>query len=387
VLNDRPYLPASHVDVGCNDSVKRVASQIMLHPVNHRTGLLLFDVPNEDEWWRQLSVTRVSGGTTNTLFRVSGWAAALGAVSKNDDDGDITSWTLSVVVRVFGAEGMIDRDIENATYAALAESKIAPPYFGRFANGRIEGWMDGFRHLEVNEMSIPSIAVGTAAALAKMHAQFHVPDNLQDYYPLDKPSLWTQLEDWINKAISSTFKTDHDTKRAEALHLAAIGEEINWLMTAIPSDAIVVFCHNDLLSANILCDLSGTIQLIDFEYGGANYRSFDIANHFCEYAGGPPVDPNPKYECLPDETAQRIFMQSYLGTACGKLPDDEAVDKMLLEVKGFMLASHLYWGVWAANQAATEGCENFDYMLYSLNRFKQYWSAKGEWCSKSAKAT
>jgi len=28
-----------------------------------------------------------------------------------------------------------------------------------------------------------------------------------------------------------------------------------------------------------------TIGFIDFEYVGYNYQAFDIANHFCEYAG------------------------------------------------------------------------------------------------------
>ncbi len=44
---------------------------------------------------------------------------------------------------------------------------------------------------------------------------------------------------------------------------------------------------------------SGELKLIDFEYGGPNYRAFDIANHFNEWAGGtgrvvsPPSSPPP----------------------------------------------------------------------------------------------
>ena len=44
----------------------------------------------------------VKGGVTNTLYRVG--------------DG-----RTSVLVRVFGAEGLIDRDLETETFAALAE--------------------------------------------------------------------------------------------------------------------------------------------------------------------------------------------------------------------------------------------------------------------------
>ena len=28
------------------------------------------------------------------------------------------------------------------------------------------------------------------------------------------------------------------------------------------------------------------VGMIDFEYGGPNYLAYDIANHFCEFAGG-----------------------------------------------------------------------------------------------------
>ena len=48
----------------------------------------------------------------------------------------------------------------------------------------------------------------------------------------------------------------------------------------------IVFCHNDLLLANILYDAQGcAVSFIDFEYAGPNYMAFDIANHFNEFAG------------------------------------------------------------------------------------------------------
>jgi ethanolamine kinase len=48
----------------------------------------------------------------------------------------------------------------------------------------------------------------------------------------------------------------------------------------------LVFCHNDLLLANILHDKGkDAIAFIDFEYAGPNYQAYDIANHFCEFSG------------------------------------------------------------------------------------------------------
>jgi thiamine kinase-like enzyme len=38
----------------------------------------------------------------------------------------------------------------------------------------------------------------------------------------------------------------------------------------------LVLSHNDLLNGNIMRLADGTIQFIDFEYGGTNYRGFDL---------------------------------------------------------------------------------------------------------------
>ena len=58
--------------------------------------------------------------------------------------------------------GMIDRDLETATYCALAESGIAPPYYGRFANGRIEGWIDNVLPLTLEQLSDPDVSTAIA---------------------------------------------------------------------------------------------------------------------------------------------------------------------------------------------------------------------------------
>ena len=48
----------------------------------------------------------------------------------------------------------------------------------------------------------------------------------------------------------------------------------------------VVLCHNDALAGNVLFnDGWDQVRLIDYEYGGYNYRAFDLANHFCEHCG------------------------------------------------------------------------------------------------------
>ena len=131
---------------------------------------------------------------------------------------------------------------------------------------------------------------------------------------------------------------------------------------------------------------TGVIQLIDFEYGGANYIAFDIANHFNCYAGGQSTGV-PDYTLLPSPERQMAFFTAYVGASrlakgeddvTVKSSEEEEITNLLKEVQGFVLVNHLYWGLWAVNQASAEGTKEFDYITYATNRFKQYFEVKKE---------
>eukprot|EP00051_Salpingoeca_urceolata_P002791 m.52792 g.52792 ORF g.52792 m.52792 type:complete len:127 (-) comp12329_c0_seq2:75-455(-) len=101
-------------------------------------------------------------------------------------------------------------------------------------------------------------------------------------------------------------------------------------------------------------------------------RSFDIANHFCEWAGGT-VDGVPRYEHFPSAEQQRHFCKSYLAAAnCGTAPTDAEVQALVSEVGLFVLIDHWYWALWAINQAAAEGTLEFPYLLYAKNRVAEF---------------
>ena len=97
--------------------------------------------PTEED----IALTVVTGGITNQLFRADFVAAS--------------QPPSSLLVRVFGGEGMIDRDIENAAFVGLSQAGVGVPYYGRFENGRIEGWLDGADPLELDEMALPDVSV------------------------------------------------------------------------------------------------------------------------------------------------------------------------------------------------------------------------------------
>ena len=334
-VDDLPYLPFLLVDPLNEDTIRLAAS------------LIVEDSPD----CSHLTVTKISGGITNQLYRVSGLT------------------TQNVLVRIFGAEGMIDRDVENATYAALARDKLAPKYFGRFANGRIEEWLEA-RPLHVREL--PLYIHPIARQLGHFHSTFKVPPHLVQYHNPSQPGLWTQIHGWMKQALESEFSNPRDEERAAALGLPQVAQELEWLEKhVVPSNAQVAFCHNDVLAANILKLQNDDIQLIDFEYGGVNYVAFDIANHFNEYAGGTDTGV-PNYDWFPTDHEQEQFVKEYLNAAATNM----TVAEMLEQVRAFVLVNHLYWGLWAVNQAATEGCDDFDYLLYASHRIGQYYKQK-----------
>jgi ethanolamine kinase len=277
----------------------------------------------------------------------------------------------------------------------------------------VEGYKDGMRPLQFLELSTgpTAIAKGIAMNLARLHYGFRILPTLS--IERRQPTLWTQLFDWLDQAEAATFEEETDRQVVSNLELPRLRPELAWLQEKVVkiidwnSDPIV-FCHNDLLAANILYnDTTEMIQLIDFEYGGINYRAFDIANHFNEYAGGPPTDVRPDYNLLPTDQQQRYFIRTYLENAAitkksmtttkvdtiqmnGSSHDaiketmksshieEDHVDAMMKEVEIFLIVNHLYWGLWGINQASIEGCTTYNYMTYGVNRIEQYWTQRSK---------
>ena len=187
------------------------------------------------------------------------------------------------------------------------------------------------------------------------------------------------------------------------------------LMKAIGSELAYqsVFCHNDLLSGNFLYQLNrttsapergpGDITIIDYEYGGYNFRAFDIANHFNEYAG---FDFSKIPSKFPNKDVRYSFIREYLsyllslenfhdvdGTLIPKdvhkrLSDFYNIDfiasteeqKLIIEsfdqvVQIFTLLSHLLWGSWSVCQAGMSSID-FDFLEYARLRFEFFYYHK-----------
>jgi ethanolamine kinase len=233
------------------------------------------------------------------------------------------------------------------------------------------------------------------------------------------PTLFPTLWKWL-RGVPPSYSSDKANRQFhQSIDMAHVEDELTHLELKVKAlNSPVVFCHNDLLSGNIIfideaaaranCSncpaspldefaavclvpaASARVEFIDYEYGNYNYRGFDIANHFCEYAGF-----QCDYSKFPSKKSQMEWFAVYLrqlknaGSSANSsakvkdpssdLPDPskEELEAMYREVSLFTLASHFFWGLWALIQAQYSDI-NFDYMAYAILRFKCYEEFKKE---------
>ncbi|CAH0475265.1 unnamed protein product [Peronospora belbahrii] len=311
------------------------------------------DAKNDD-----MLVKIIVGGITNRLYRL---------IWKDK----------SVLVRLYGdhTDEFIDRNFENMLFALLSERGFAPTYYGRFKNGRIEGWLDA-KPLDPKMMG-QTKPVNYLQMIGKELGVMHVMD-----IPVERvPVLWTKIERFEKLARELKFKDPVKNAALEKMDLAGLYQKLQWLKSALPSnqnrngkdlldalntDAIskqaeafasdVVFSHNDLLSGNILHNPDwDRVRIIDYEYGGYNYRAFDFANHFCENCGF-----DLDLAQYPSIEKQFAFFKAYMSSAAPTMLTELEANR---ESKAFFhafydvvnryaLASHMFWGYWALVQAA-----------------------------------
>eukprot|EP01025_Chloroclados_australasicus_P010998 TRINITY_DN14740_c0_g1_i1.p3 TRINITY_DN14740_c0_g1~~TRINITY_DN14740_c0_g1_i1.p3 ORF type:complete len:357 (-),score=34.76 TRINITY_DN14740_c0_g1_i1:424-1494(-) len=306
------------------------------------------------------NITKIEGGITNLLLKVQ--------------QGDC-----AVTIRIFGDNTnlFIDRERELQVLLQITGYGFGAKVLATFGNGRIEEYLDAYT-LTPKDVTEPLLSGRIAKKLYQYH-QLKIDE-------VKKPMLWETIGKWLRQAEQLNFKDCEDSQRKfEQLDFNQMRTEIQQTQELCDRcDSPVVYCHNDLLSGNILLikrenqdkydKHASDLQFIDFEYGCYSYRGFDWGNHFNEWAGF-----NCDFSLYPNKDQQRRFIRSYLEGYIqngGQVSENE-VEKGLAEVAAFSLASHIYWGVWALLQAKYSPID-FDYFEYSEMRWKQYLIMKEE---------
>ncbi|EED88100.1 predicted protein [Thalassiosira pseudonana CCMP1335] len=296
IVEDRPYFPLLQLDPTKNESVVDVARTVLSAYNKNSRSNNSTDAGDVNSC--EGKVTVITGGLTNALFKVD----------LNSSTDEATNNNTSVLVRVFGSEGMIDRDIDTANFARLCNKSTTGGHnvtnqftvihsqldlLGRFANGRIETWIPNMRQAHhVNDFGATAancteLSREVARQLARLHYGFDIPE-----YLVSKkgggvemtPTLWRVIEDWTgelkNALEDETFVNDaalvklfeevvvsknnasgtSPAPTTEAI-VSELTNELKWLQKVVETkhpDATVVFAHNDVNAANILLDASTT---------------------------------------------------------------------------------------------------------------------------------
>ncbi|KAK2718081.1 ethanolamine kinase 1-like isoform X3 [Artemia franciscana] len=280
-----------------------------------------------------------------------------------------------ILIRVYGSGTslMIDRQVEIRNIQRLYEAGCGSKLYAIFKNGLAYEYVKG-KVLDTASCRSEKVYPHVAEQLAKFHT---VPLKINEGTSI----LWDKMRLFLSLKPSKFLQEEQQERfLKKVLPKNELEREIS-LMEGILSKlgSPIVFCHNDLLLANILYDAQGcAVSFIDFEYAGPNYMAFDIANHFNEFAGVDTVD----YSLYPSDEFQIEWLKVYLRYYKSlKYSSEnisiahEEVTILCKHVNLFSLASHFFWALWALVQA-TQSTIDFDFLGYAIVRFDEYFSKK-----------
>ncbi|XP_002737226.1 ethanolamine kinase 1-like [Saccoglossus kowalevskii] len=283
-----------------------------------------------------------------------------------------------VLLRVFGkkSEIMIDRKREIRNFQILHRAKCGAELYCIFNNGLCYQFIPGSildADLVRNDKVYPLIA----HKMARIHAI-----KPEDGETVPEPSTFQSLRRYLQNFPRQFEDPEKNASfKKEIVSHEQLGKEIDELEAALkPLNSPMVFCHNDLLLANIIYDeQTNMISFIDYEYGAFNYQAFDIANHFNEYAG---VWTALDYNRYPEKEYQLKWLHKYLSDwytmrGINKYVTKKDTEILYVQVNKFALVSHLSLSMWAIIQAAHSDID-FDFLQYGILRFSEYFKRKEE---------
>ncbi|XP_063989243.1 ethanolamine kinase isoform X2 [Diachasmimorpha longicaudata] len=276
-----------------------------------------------------------------------------------------------VLIRIYGKKTnlLVDRQAEIRNIRILHKAGYTHSLYATFNNGLVYEFLPG-EILTVEAVRQPEIYKLVAKRMAQMHRL-----DPQDPMMVKEPMIWDKIDCFMSlmpRRFEDPIKQAKYEKKIKPFDI--LEQEYKLLKEQLSKlDSPVVYCHNDLLLANILYDKRDkSVVFIDFEYTAFNYQAFDIANHFAEFAGVENID----YSLYPDETLQRSWLRMYLQVynKCSNVSEDE-VTKVYKQVEKFVLAAHFLWGCWAIVQYDNSSID-FDFLQFSADRFNEYFRRK-----------
>ncbi|XP_011163389.1 choline/ethanolamine kinase isoform X1 [Solenopsis invicta] len=310
---------------------------------------------------------RISGGLSNWLYNVQ---LPEGTVPVRGEPRQVL---LRLYGQVHGERALEGLITESVIFTLLSERKLGPKLHGVFPGGRIEEYIPA-RPLLTKELADSTLSLLIAEKMGQIHTM-QIPISKEPTW------IWDTMNNWLNTATDILESVeDIDSQQLEnvsTIKCINLEHEINWLRSFVMQQKHpVTFCHNDMQEGNILLLQNSRMPklvLIDFEYCSYNYRGFDIANHFAEWQYDYTAPEYPFFHerpaAGPTKEQKLNFIRAYLRTL-GKEGSLEE-ERIMMEVKIFSLASHLFWGLWSVVNAKLSQIP-FGYWDYAASRLKNY---------------
>lgn len=246
-------------------------------------------------------------------------------------------------------ESIIDRDAEIVTMQFLNQFSFAPKIYARFLNGICYEFIPGVI-VTTNMIYSTRVWKLIAIKMAKMHKIY-----LSDGQNRAEPMIVSKTLKYLELLPDKHFNAKLPSK-------VELIDQFSRLKSILKSsNSPLVFCHNDLLLANIIYTSdSDQIRFIDFEYAQPNYQAFDIANHFAKIAGAA-NDGGIDYGKYPSKDFQMRWLKNYLREYQDRreIRLDEIEDLYKIVCK-FVVSAHFLWTCWCLIQAEFSTIE-FDF--------------------------
>lgn len=319
---------------------------------------------------KDFEISKPNGGLSNHLYKCE---------IKNADFKPIHNEPTKIFVRLYGVNhetnsSALLKDIIVSTI--LSDFSIGPKLYGIFPAGRLEQLIDAFP-LDSKDMHIPEYS----SQIAEVMAQFHTLE-----MPFIKKPNWLfdTTYNYMKQVEHLEFTDNNNIERFNRLKNFNFEQEFDELRIVLESlHSLVVFCHNDINTGNIL-KLENKLMVIDYEYGSYNYRGYDIGNYFCEmmFVNSTGHHPYFSYDFnnYPNRKQQinfaRAYIKKYKEIQCSDHLNSKLNEEQILnEANKFALASHIFWIMWSIGQASSSTID-FDYLDYALARADAYFKHK-----------
>uniref|UniRef100_A0A8R1I1A3 Choline/ethanolamine kinase n=1 Tax=Caenorhabditis japonica TaxID=281687 RepID=A0A8R1I1A3_CAEJA len=364
-----------------NQELVSLFAKLAKNPVEVKKKALEYGADYLGGEWKTLTVddvdvVQMTGGQSNYLYHVTARKP-------------ISSAPCRFLIRLH-CQAATQVFTDTVVTSILSERGLGPKLYGFFAGGRLEEFLPS-ETLDNDSVSLPENAEKIGAIFPKLHA-LDVPipkkpraiEMIREFF-----AECRQFGGSVFKLVPGSVQFNDSSIPAEVTVDQLEKELADFEKMCSIFDDSVVFCHNDLWSANILClNDSKEIVFIDFEYSSYNWRSYDLSMHLSECAFDyrvpfpPGVHVHQKF--FENHPNMRLFCSAYIDSLRQMSPNtesenrDKQIDRLELEVKFFLPLVNFCWAIWSLKNLWAGREDDVDLAVAASNRLAVYFHYKSQ---------